>query len=124
MTSDTPACFTDISPADVALQLHGDSTPARQQLQQQYDTSITQPETFQQETVCFTDISPADVALQLHGDKILGPSAASKNLTLQLLSRRHSNRRQCTFLHLISLTLRLFNPFMISLILVLPLIHL
>jgi hypothetical protein len=68
MTSDTPACFTDISPADVALQLHGDSTPARQQLQQQYDTSITQPETFQQETVCFTDISPADVALQLHGD--------------------------------------------------------
>jgi hypothetical protein len=68
MTSDTPACFTGISPADVALQLHGDSTPARQQLQQQYDTSITQPETFQQETVCFTDISPADVALQLHGD--------------------------------------------------------
>ncbi|KAH8514500.1 hypothetical protein H0E87_007364 [Populus deltoides] len=68
MTSDTPACFTDISPADVALQLHSDSTPARQQLQQQYDTSITQSETFQQETVCFTDISPADVALQLHGD--------------------------------------------------------
>ncbi|KAH8480548.1 hypothetical protein H0E87_030717, partial [Populus deltoides] len=63
MTSDTPACFTDISPADVALQLHdispanvalqlhGDSTPARQQLQQQSDTPITQPETFQQETV-------------------------------------------------------------------------
>jgi transposase InsO family protein len=70
MTSDTPACFTDISPADVALQLHGDSTPARQQLQQRYGTSITQPETFQQETVCFTDISPADVALQLHGDSI------------------------------------------------------
>ncbi|KAL9383995.1 hypothetical protein Peur_024318 [Populus x canadensis] len=51
MTSDTPACFTNISPADVAVQIHGDSTPARHQLQQQYDTSITQPETFQQEIV-------------------------------------------------------------------------
>ncbi|KAJ6866233.1 Retrovirus-related Pol polyprotein from transposon TNT 1-94 [Populus alba x Populus x berolinensis] len=57
--SDTPACFTNIPPASIDLPLHGDSTPACQQLQQQYDTSITQLETLQQETVhtSCTDIS-------------------------------------------------------------------
>jgi hypothetical protein len=61
-------CFTDISPADVALQLHGDSTPARQQLQQQSDTSITQPETFQQETVHTSspDITNSAAVQSLH----------------------------------------------------------
>ncbi|KAH8493417.1 hypothetical protein Peur_061760 [Populus x canadensis] len=68
MTSDTPACFTNISPAVVALQFHGDSTPARQQLQQQYDTSITQPETFQQETAAAScpDISNSATVQSLH----------------------------------------------------------
>jgi hypothetical protein len=68
MTSDTPACLTHISPADVALHLHGDSTSARQQLQQQYDTSITQPETFQQETMHTScpDISNSAAVQSLH----------------------------------------------------------
>ncbi|KAH8480173.1 hypothetical protein H0E87_030422 [Populus deltoides] len=122
MTSDTPACFTDISPADVALQLHGDSTPARQQLQQQYDTSITQPKTFQQETVCFTDISPTDVALQLHGDSTPARQQLQQQSDTPITQPETFQRGQCTLLHLISLTLQLFNPFMISLILVLPLI--
>jgi hypothetical protein len=93
MTSDTPACLTHISPADVALHLHGDSTSARQQLQQQYDTSITQPETFQQETMHTScpDISNSAAVQSLHD---LSNSGSPTDLYIEPSSSlQHHSRR-------------------------------
>jgi len=88
MTSDTPACFTNISPADVALQLHGDSTPTSQQLQQQYDTSITQPETVH---ISSPNISNSAAAQSLHDlsnsgsptDPYIEPSSSLQHHSLE-----------------------------------------
>ncbi|KAH8481043.1 hypothetical protein H0E87_031090 [Populus deltoides] len=69
MNSDTPACFTNISPAAVALQFHGDSTAARQRnFKADDDTSITRSETFQQETAAAScsDISNSAAVQSLH----------------------------------------------------------
>ncbi|KAH8481197.1 hypothetical protein H0E87_031237, partial [Populus deltoides] len=67
MTSDTPACFTDISPADVALQLHGErlSPPNSRE---QSTLQLLGTETFQQETVHTSspDITNSAAVQSLH----------------------------------------------------------